>query len=99
MRLPALLAACGVLVAPAFAVAQDTAAPANGAAAQAPATQVADSRTKGKETRVCKSILHTGSRLGATSVCKTKAEWDDHAAQYRKTIERQQLNTSKVIAQ
>ncbi len=99
MRLPALLAACGVLIAPAYAVAQDTVAPANGAAAQAPAVQVADSRTKGKDARICKPIQHTGSRLGTTSVCKTKKEWDDLAAQHRKTLERQQLNPSKVIAQ
>ena len=99
MRLPALLAACGVLVAPVLAAAQDTAAPANGAAAQPAPAQVSESRAQRKDARVCKSILHTGSRLGATSVCKTKAEWDDHAAQYRKTLERQQLNPSKVISQ
>jgi hypothetical protein len=98
MRLTALIAACGVLTAPAFAVAQEAAAPANGAAAKAPAVQLADSRRK-KPERVCKTIMHTGSRLGTTSVCKTQKEWDDQSAQYRKTLERQQLNPSKVISQ
>jgi len=99
MRVLALLAACGVLVAPALAAAQVTATPANSAAAQPTAIQTADARSRGKDKRVCKSIEQTGSRLGATSVCKTQKEWDDQSAQYRKTLERQQLNPSKVISQ
>ncbi len=51
--------------------------------------------SKTKDGKVCKSILITGSRLGATPVCKTKQEWDDLAARYRFTIERGQTTTFK----
>ena len=51
--------------------------------------------TKTKDGKVCKSILITGSRLGAVPVCKTKQEWDELASQYRHAIERGQTTTFK----
>ena len=53
------------------------------------------SRTK--DGKLCKSILITGSRLGATPVCKSKAEWDDLAFRNRNTIERGQTTTFKAV--
>ncbi len=78
MRTLALIAAYGVLALPAAAAAQTAPSPANtGAAAEPAAVQQAAARSKGKDARVCKPIELTGSRLGATSVCKTRKEWDD----------------------
>lgn len=48
-----------------------------------------------KDGKVCKSILITGSRLGATPVCKSQKEWDELSSQFRRTIERGQLTTFK----
>ena len=95
MKAFALIAACGLLAAPALAAAQNETSAVQTSAASQPAAAPA----KGKDARVCKSIEQTGSRLGATSVCKTRKEWDDQSAQYRKTLERQQLNPSKVLSQ
>ena len=102
MKLLCLISACGLLAAPTLAAAQNEAAPtaaAPAAASQPAATQNGAVTAGGKQKRVCKPLQHTGSRLGSTSVCKTEKEWDDLAAQYRKTLERQQLNPSKVVAQ
>ena len=99
MKSLVLFAAAALLVAPGLASAQTAPAAQSGSTDQAVATPVALAQPKGKEARICKPILHTGSRLGSTSVCKTKKEWDDQAALYRKTLERQQLNPSKIVAQ
>lgn len=32
---------------------------------------------RGDEQKVCHKVTYTGSRLGATSICKTKKEWDE----------------------
>jgi hypothetical protein len=53
--------------------------------------------SKTKDGKVCKSILITGSRLGATPVCKSKQEWDDLAYRNRNTIERGQSTTFKAV--
>ena len=52
--------------------------------------------SRSKDGQICKSILITGSRLGSTPVCKDRKEWDDLAHQFRRPIERLQLNPSKV---
>jgi hypothetical protein len=47
------------------------------------ATLVAEPRATAQRThvtpdaRVCHKITYTGSRLGATSICKTRREWDE----------------------
>ena len=44
---------------------------------------------------VCVNITEIGSRLNRRRVCRTKAEWDDLAAQTRNTIDRvQQVKTT-----
>ena len=42
--------------------------------------------------RVCKAVTYTGSRLGATKICKSRAEWEELAETHRKVLERQQMN-------
>src|SRR5688500_12944645 len=51
--------------------------------------------SKTKDDKVCKSIQITGSRHGATPVCKTKQEWEELASRYRHTIARGQTTTFK----
>jgi hypothetical protein len=43
--------------------------------------------------RVCRSIMPTGSRLGARQ-CRTQAEWDERARLIQHELQRQQLENS-----
>jgi hypothetical protein len=45
-----------------------------------------DYRTK----KICRVVQTTGSRLGATKICRTRAEWADMKAQSRQTLDRLQ---------
>lgn len=40
--------------------------------------------------RVCKASGETGSRLGRTRTCKTRAEWDAQRQEQRATLDRAQ---------
>ncbi len=40
-----------------------------------------------KEKKVCRTEQATGSRLGAKRICKTRAEWDEIAADARKDVD------------
>lgn len=42
---------------------------------------------------VCVRENQIGSRLNQRRVCRTRAEWAEHRAQYRQNIERAQNNT------
>jgi len=93
MRLAAALAA-GALAIPGaidFYQAQPVNTTVNARGSAMPNTVI----SKTKDGRICKSILITGSRLGATQVCKTKKEWDELASRFRHTIERGQTTTFK----
>jgi hypothetical protein len=45
-------------------------------------------------TMVCRKETYTGSRLGATRVCKTKAEWNEIQAEHDRLLRQQQSNRS-----
>ena len=93
MKTLMLIAACGLLAAPAVASAQPVKSTVN-------ARHAGDSRDSvvtRRDGKVCKSVLMTGSRLGAQPVCKTQKQWDDYAASFRATVERSQTYGIKFI--
>jgi Flp pilus assembly protein CpaB len=67
-----------------LAVAEGSSPPAGSAQAKA-----VDKRSD-DQTVVCKREDVTGSRLGATKVCHTRAEWEAQAAEARSAIDRVQ---------
>lgn len=70
----AVLALCGALAAPAFALAQEQAPAAADASAVAAQPQQAKAE---KPKKVCKSEADAiASRLGTKRVCRTQDEWD-----------------------
>jgi hypothetical protein len=40
---------------------------------------------------VCVTVHETGSRVRAHRVCRTRAEWAEHQAEQRRTVERTQM--------
>ncbi len=73
--------ATGAEAAPAAAV-SETSAPA----------QMADASSTDPNRTVCKAITATGSRLGKTRVCKTKAEWDAQTRAAQEETQRNQVD-------
>ena len=63
-------------------------------ALQAPASTSTSSRanTDSMNERVCETITVTGSRLGKTRFCGTRAEWADKKLQDRQVVERIQAS-------
>lgn len=47
--------------------------------------------------KICRTFESTGSRLSDTSVCRTRAEWEDMKIQSRATVERVQAATSPCL--
>lgn len=47
--------------------------------------------------RICRTVNRIGSRLARTVTCKTQAEWDEHAAEARRTADRIQRVTSACL--
>lgn len=47
--------------------------------------------------RICRTVNRLGSRLARTVTCKTQAEWDEHAAESRRTADRIQRVTSACL--
>jgi hypothetical protein len=48
--------------------------------------------------RVCKSVTYTGSRLGTTKICKSRAEWEELANAHEDQTNRIQRNTMPHIS-
>lgn len=60
---------------PATPTATAPAAPADAAAPAKPAAKALD-----PDRKICKTVLPTGSRLGGTTTCMTKSQWDAQSA-------------------
>ena len=60
------------------------------AIAQAPADTTKLGARNNPDEIVCVRESQTGSRLGVTRVCRTRAEWAEHRRQYRQATERAQ---------
>jgi hypothetical protein len=79
-----------IFVAPA-AFADETPAPPTAVAPPAkPAKQAVDSRVD-PQAIVCKRQDATGTRLGGTKVCHTRAQWAAEATEYREQTDRMQV--------
>lgn len=55
------------------------------------------SPTTQNERRICRTINRVGSRLARTVTCKTQTEWDEIAAESRRTADRIQRVTSACL--
>jgi hypothetical protein len=66
--------------------------------AQAGASAKKDMATKNDRlnpnARVCKSVTYTGSRLGTTKICKTRAEWEELSNTHEDQTNRMQRNAA-----
>jgi hypothetical protein len=81
-------------IAKAFAIALILSSPA---AAQVTRMESNNPAPKGHDPNmvVCEVDETTGTRLGATKVCKTVLEWEQMRAEHRETVEQvQRMNTS-----
>lgn len=99
MTLAPLLAAASVLAAAAPALAQTAAAQPAPATPVAPVTVTTQpemagnsrqSTTGDPERRICRSQVATGSRLGATKICKTARQWEEQRAAAKAELDRSQ---------
>lgn len=78
---------CAVLVSSVTAIAQTPEE-----APDAPTTQKTQPNQDPNEV-VCVRESQVGSRLNVRRVCRTRAEWAEHRAQYKQALERAQNNT------
>jgi hypothetical protein len=61
------------------------------AAAVAAVPAPTDSKAQsGANQVVCRNMTYTGSRLGATKVCRTKQEWNEIQAEHDRLLRQQQ---------
>jgi hypothetical protein len=59
------------------------------AAVPAPATTAPQSDAN---QMVCRKMTYTGSRLGATKICKTRQEWNEIQAEHDRLLRQQQAS-------
>ena len=85
MKLIALLATACLVAVPLSAAPAQT---------QKPTEAKPQSKSEGKagSERICRRWTKTGTRLGQSRVCKTRAEWDDELFEMRSIINQTQAN-------
>ena len=87
MKCLVVVAACGLLAIPASAGAYQVKSMTSNRVTPIANTVV----STGKDGKICKLVLRTGSRLGDRKICKTKEEWDVISQDARKSTEKKQI--------